>query len=71
MNAYVAGGWSNADPKGIGDSRVNSSIGASWKQKGRLAEINDQANKAKLAGNGQANLNVKLAPCTGKKSCPK
>ena len=66
----VAGGWSAAKPTGIGSSSVNSSIGPSWNQKGRLAAIDDEAKKAAAAGRGQENLKIKLAVCTGKRSCP-
>ncbi|WNG41390.1 hypothetical protein F0U61_52640 [Archangium violaceum] len=64
------GGWSNPDPKAMGDSRVNRAIGGSWNHKGRLSAMDDQAEQASLAGQGDAKMNVKLEVCRGRKHCP-
>ena len=62
----VAGGWMQPDPKGMGRADVNSSIGSSWNQQGRLAGMDASANEAIKAGRGDERMNVKLEPCRGK-----
>jgi hypothetical protein len=66
----VAGGWHAPKPEVLGDSRVNSSIGGSWNQKGRLATIDQQALQAKQAGHGQSMMNIRLDVCRGRRHCP-
>lgn len=62
----VAGGWANPNPTKMGDTGINSSIGASWNQKGRLDSIEKVAKNAITNGKGDAPLNVKLELCRGK-----
>lgn len=62
----VAGGWANPDPTRMGSSSVNSSIGGSWNQGGRLSGMDESAQNAIKGGKGGALMNVKLQPCRGK-----
>jgi hypothetical protein len=62
----VAGGWANPDPTRMGSSNINSSIGASWNQGGRLGGMDEMAEDAIKNGKGSALMNVKLEPCRGK-----
>jgi hypothetical protein len=62
----VAGGWANPDPTRMGSSSINSSIGASWNQGGRLGGMDEMAEDAIKNGKGGALMNVKLEPCRGK-----
>lgn len=62
----VAGGWLQPDPKGMGRADVNSSIGGSWNQGGRVQAMDSAAEDAIKAGNGDQKMNVKLEPCRGK-----
>ena len=62
----VAGGWMQPSPKGMGRSDVNSSIGASWNQEGRIASMDFAADEAIRNGRGGEKMNVKLEPCRGK-----
>jgi hypothetical protein len=62
----VAGGWMQPDPTKMGRADVNSSIGGSWNQSGRIAGIDKAANDAVGAGLGDRQMNVKLEPCRGK-----
>jgi hypothetical protein len=62
----VAGGWAQPDPKGVGRADVNSSIGGSWTQGGRIASMDTAADEAINAGRGNDKMNVKLEPCRGK-----
>ncbi|PTT89448.1 hypothetical protein DBR42_07790 [Pelomonas sp. HMWF004] len=62
----VAGGWMKPDPTKMGRADVNSSIGGSWNQGGRIASINNAADEAIGAGLGEQKMNVKLEPCRGK-----
>lgn len=50
----------------MGRADVNSSIGGSWKQEGRVAGIDAQADNAIKGGKGNEKMNVKLEPCRGK-----
>lgn len=61
----VAGGWMHPEPKGMGRADVNSSIGASWNQNGRVAGMDREAEKAIVGGRGDRKMNVKLEPCRG------
>ena len=61
-----AGGWAQPIPKGMGRTDVNSSIGASWNQDGRVASMDKAAEDAIKSGKGNENMNVKLEPCRGK-----
>jgi filamentous hemagglutinin len=54
----VAGGWAAPAPTRMGDSVVNSSIGASWSSK--LPAIDEMAANAIANGNGGAQLNIRL-----------
>ncbi|MDQ1835463.1 polymorphic toxin type 15 domain-containing protein [Massilia scottii] len=62
----VAGGWMHPDPTGMGRRDVNSSIGGSWNQDGRVTGMDREAQKAIDSGNGSQKMNVKLEPCRGK-----
>lgn len=62
----VAGGWMQPYPKVMGRADVNSSIGASWNQDGRVASMDAAADEAIRNGHGNEKMNVKLAPCRGK-----
>lgn len=62
----VAGGWGTSPPTSLGRADVNSSIGASWNQEGRLAALDKAADDAIRSGNGDQKMNVKLEPCRGK-----
>lgn len=66
----VAGGWHAPRPEAFGDSGVNSSIGGSWNQKGRLDTVDQQAQQAKQAGHGQSMMNIRLEVCRGRRHCP-
>ncbi|KVQ73998.1 hypothetical protein WK07_23610 [Burkholderia multivorans] len=62
----VAGGWMHPDPKAMGRSDVNSSIGSSWNQGGRVSSMDSAAADAINGGRGGEKMNVKLEPCRGK-----
>jgi hypothetical protein len=62
----VAGGQLNPDVYRMGRADVNQSIGPSWNRSGRLAAMDNAADKAIHAGNGNAKMNVKLEVCRGK-----
>ena len=62
----VAGGWTHPDPKGMGRADVNSSIGSSWNQDGRVASMDASADDAIKKGRVNEKMNVKLEPCRGK-----
>ncbi len=62
----VAGGWMQPDPKGMGRADVNSSIGSSWNQNGRVETMDKAADDAIKSGRGNEKMNVKLEPCRGK-----
>lgn len=57
----VMGGWSHPNPTRMGDSSVNSSIGASWNQEGRLAG----AEAAARSADPNAKMKVNLRVCRG------
>lgn len=61
----VAGGWLQPDPKGMGRADVNSSIGGSWNQGGRVATMDTAAEEAINHGRGHQPMNVKLEVCRG------
>jgi Novel toxin 15 len=61
----VAGGWMKPTPEGLGRSDVNSSIGSSWNQDGRVKGMDQHAQQGIDSGNGNAKMNVKLEPCRG------
>lgn len=64
----VAGGWLNPDPKAMGRSDVNSAIGGSWNQQGRVASLDAAADESIRNGKGDTKMNVELKPCPpGKK----
>jgi len=62
----VAGGYLQPDPKSMGRSDVNSSIGSSWNQRGRVAAMDEAAQKAIDSGKGDEKMNIKLEPCRGR-----
>lgn len=76
----VAGGWHDPKPRGLGDTKVNSSIGGSWPRKvevidsstsktikeSRIASMEKTANEAIKNGQGSAKMNVELEVCRGK-----
>jgi hypothetical protein len=66
----VAGGWNDPDPKRMGNKTVNRALGGSWKENDRLNGIDRQAEQAKLAGQGNSKMNVKLTVCRGRGQCP-
>jgi osmotically-inducible protein OsmY len=64
----VAGGWYEPKPSALGHKGVNSAIGGSWGQKGRVKLIEDAANNAVARGGGSDIMNVELTICPpGKK----
>ncbi|MBC3346496.1 hemagglutinin repeat-containing protein [Pseudomonas sp. SWRI196] len=54
----VAGGWTTPAPVRMGDTNVNSSIGASWSS--RLSSVDQAVDSAISTGAGSAKLNVRL-----------
>jgi filamentous hemagglutinin len=54
----VAGGWTTPAPVRMGDTNVNSSIGASWSS--RLSSVDQAVDTAISTGAGSAKLNVRL-----------
>ena len=54
----VAGGWTSPAPTRMGDTNVNSSIGASWSS--RLSLVDQAVDTAISSGQGSAKLNVRL-----------
>lgn len=62
----VAGGWMHPEPTAMGRADVNSSIGSSWNQDGRITSMNRSAEEAISAGKGNAKMNVTLEVCRGK-----
>jgi uncharacterized Zn-binding protein involved in type VI secretion len=62
----VAGGWMQPEPKGMGRSDVNSSIGSSWNQEERVSSMDAAADDAIKNGRGDEKMNVRLKPCRGK-----
>ncbi|HGL4259864.1 polymorphic toxin type 15 domain-containing protein [Burkholderia dolosa] len=62
----VAGGWTQHVPKHMGRADVNSSVGGSWNQEDRIADMDSTAREAVANGQGDAKTNVKLEPCRGK-----
>lgn len=62
----VAGGYLQPDPKSMGRSDVNSSIGSSWNQRGRVAAMDRAAQDAIASGKGDEKMNIKLEPCRGR-----
>ncbi|HSW04162.1 polymorphic toxin type 15 domain-containing protein [Aquabacterium sp.] len=61
----VAGGWMQPDPKAMGRADVNSSIGGSWNQEGRVAGMDAAADDAIRNGRGSQPMNVSLEVCRG------
>lgn len=61
----IAGGWLKPQTKVMGRKDVNSSIGGSWNQNGRVAEIDKAADEAIRQGRGNDLMNIKLAVCRG------
>lgn len=61
----VAGGHPKYQPTGMGRKDVNSSIGGSWNQNDRIASMDEAAEKAIKAGDGDKTMNVKLQICRG------
>lgn len=76
----VAGGWLDSKPSGLGDTRVNSSIGGSWTKsvetiddvtgkpvkESRITTMEKTANDAIKNGQGNVKMNVGLEVCRGK-----
>jgi hypothetical protein len=54
----IAGGYTSAMPKRMGDASVNSSIGPAWTS--RIAKLDEWAEAAQKAGLGDQPMNVKL-----------
>ncbi|CAM3889789.1 hemagglutinin repeat-containing protein [Ectopseudomonas alcaliphila] len=54
----VAGGWGSPEPVRMGNSVINSSIGASWPS--RLKALDEAVDNAIASGGGAAKMNVKL-----------
>ncbi|TWR86187.1 hypothetical protein FJD38_21305 [Pseudomonas saxonica] len=64
----VAGGWHEPKPAALGNKGVNSAIGGSWSQKGRVTLLDDAAKKAVARGDASDMMNVELTICPpGKK----
>lgn len=64
----VAGGWNEPKPSALGNRGVNSAIGGSWSQGGRVKSLQDAAEKAVARGDGSDIMNVELKICSpGKK----
>ncbi|KAB0480707.1 Novel toxin 15 [Pseudomonas reinekei] len=59
----VAGGWHEPTPSSLGNKGVNSAIGGSWNQKGRVKLLQDAAEKAVARGDGSDIMNVELKIC--------
>ncbi len=62
----VSGGYNQPDPKHMGRADVNSSIGGSWNQGGRLGGIDSSVDNAIAQGKGEHKMNLKLEVCRGK-----
>jgi uncharacterized Zn-binding protein involved in type VI secretion len=62
----VAGGWLQPNPTAMGRADVNSSIGSSWNQEGRVKAMEGSAEDAINAGNGSQKMNVQLEVCRGR-----
>lgn len=62
----VAGGWASPNPTRMGNSSVNSAIGASWNQQNRLKELEEAALNSIASSDGRAKMNVSLELCKGK-----
>jgi Novel toxin 15 len=50
----------------MGRADVNSSIGASWNQEGRVKAMQGAAEDVINAGNGSQKMNVQLEVCRGR-----
>ncbi|OTA21233.1 hypothetical protein Xbed_00887 [Xenorhabdus beddingii] len=61
----VAGGYGQYAPKKMGDSRINSAIGGSWKGS-RIGTLDKAAKEAVDSGLGDTKMNVQLELCRGK-----
>ncbi len=61
----VSGGYNQPDPKHMGRKDINESIGGSWNQGGRLADIDDGVDKAIANKQGNGKMNLKLEVCRG------
>lgn len=59
----IAGGWAKPDPTGLGDKRVNSAIGGSWRHKERIETLERAAERAIKRGDGKDMMNVELTIC--------
>ena len=59
----VAGGWHEPKPSALGDKGVNSAIGGSWNQKGRVTLLEKAAADAITRGDGSDMMNVELTIC--------
>ncbi|AID27485.1 polymorphic toxin type 15 domain-containing protein [Salmonella bongori] len=64
MVAGGAGGRANLT--NLGARGINSSIGASWNQDGRLTALDDASKQLINAGDGSGKMNIKLELCRGK-----
>ncbi|EPJ0730610.1 polymorphic toxin type 15 domain-containing protein [Morganella morganii] len=76
----VAGGWHDPKPSGLGNTKVNSSIGGTWPRKvdvvdevtgkpikeSRISSMEKTANEAIKNGQSNAKMNVELEVCRGK-----
>ena len=62
----VAGGWMHPQPTGMGRADVNSSIGGSWNQNGRVSGMDSEADRSIQSGHGDQKMNVRLEPCRGR-----
>lgn len=61
----VAGGHGKPVPQRMGNTGINSSIGGSWNQGGRLSDMDNAANDSIRMGAGQDKMNVQLELCRG------
>ena len=59
----VAGGWHEPKPSALGNKGVNSAIGGSWSQKGRVKLLEEAANNAIARSDGSDIMNVELTIC--------
>lgn len=76
----VAGGWNDPKPSGLGNTKVNSSIGGSWTKsvntiddvtgkpikESRIITMEKTANDAIKNGQGNVKMNIELEVCRGK-----
>lgn len=59
------GGYMQPNPIKMGRADVNSAIGASWNQEGRIQALDNAANQAIKNGQGNSNMNIIIEICRG------